>query len=45
MTTTAVTTKNPSCPATTASCGPSITCASLGFPTYCCSQWGVSPFN
>ncbi|KAL3779785.1 hypothetical protein ACHAW5_005612 [Stephanodiscus triporus] len=28
------------CAAATGSCGPSITCASLGFPTYCCSQWG-----
>ena len=25
-------------------CGPSITCTALGWPGYCCSQYGVSPF-
>ena len=26
-------------------CGPWTTCADIGFPGYCCSQWGVSSLN
>jgi len=29
-----------SCPAVTGQCGPSRTCASIGFPGHCCSQYG-----
>ena len=32
------------CPAVTGQCGPATTCASLGFPGLCCSQYGVSTF-
>jgi hypothetical protein len=44
-TTTVVTTQNSNCQAVTGQCGPSTTCASVGFSGYCCSQYGVSPFT
>jgi hypothetical protein len=30
------------CSALTVNCGPTKTCASIGFPGLCCSKWGVS---
>jgi hypothetical protein len=44
-TTTVATTQSSNCQALTGQCGPSTTCASVGFSGYCCSQYGVSPFT
>ena len=39
-TTTTQGTQNANCPNTMATCGPTVTCASLGYAGMCCSQWG-----